>query len=101
TRPPSSGGPEVRWETPHPERRQQLGPTPRPLDGSDFLEVVDAEAPTEAWRQRILLVRFFKDARTYGLTPAHVRLTGGVRVPARELRVEGFASLPGVAAAPT
>lgn len=48
-----------------------------PLNGIDFLEVLDAGLPT-ASRQRTLLLQCFKPVT--GLTAANVRIVGGVRV---------------------
>ncbi|WOJ90435.1 putative baseplate assembly protein [Methylocapsa polymorpha] len=49
------------------------------LNGIDYLEVLDADAPTPADRQRILRVHFLKPAPP-GLTPANVIITGGDRI---------------------
>ncbi|MCH7719895.1 MAG: putative baseplate assembly protein, partial [Planctomycetes bacterium] len=50
------------------------------LNGIDFLEVVDQEAPTEAERQRILKVHFVNDLGGIGLTPDNIRIEGGERI---------------------
>ncbi len=54
------------------------------LDGIDYLEVLDQEAPGDSPRQRTLLVRFLKPVSA--LTRENVRIDGGVRVtPVRVL----------------
>jgi hypothetical protein len=47
------------------------------LNGIDYLEVLDADAPTEDMRQRILELHLFKPA---ALTRDNIRFEGGVRV---------------------
>jgi hypothetical protein len=49
------------------------------LNGIDFLEVLDRDAPTPAERQRTLFVHFI-NAPAPTLTPANVRIEGGERV---------------------
>jgi len=66
------------------------------LNGIDFLEVLDSEAPP-ALRQLLLVVRCFKPLPA-GLTEAKVRVEGGVRV--RPVRVVWARPFPEVAAAP-
>ena len=48
-------------------------------NGIDFLEVLDSAAPTEADRQRFLMVHFVKPLGTLTLEPANVRIEGGER----------------------
>ncbi len=62
------------------ERRRELvlNSTAPDLNGIDFLEVLDGEAPETTPRQRTLLVRFLKDAPP--LTPENLELTGGERI---------------------
>jgi len=67
------------------------------LNGIDFLEVLDAEAPSEALRQRLLVVRLLADAPA-GLAADGVRVEGGVRV--RPVGVRWAMPLPAVAGAP-
>ncbi len=50
------------------------------LNGIDFLEVVDSDAPSAAERQRILRVHFLKAPAPAGITPANVRIAGGDRI---------------------
>ncbi len=50
------------------------------LNGIDFLEVLDSEAPSEADRQRFLLVHFLKDLGSLTLTQENVRIEGGERI---------------------
>ena len=60
------------------------------LNGMDYLEVLDAEAPTPAERQRTLLVHFLKADHLAGLAPANVRIAGVSADPgARAVRVTG------------
>ncbi|MBI1868072.1 MAG: putative baseplate assembly protein [Methylocystis sp.] len=49
------------------------------LNGVDYLEVVDADAPTPADRQRILRVHFLKPPPP-GLTPSNIVISGGDRI---------------------
>jgi hypothetical protein len=49
------------------------------LNGIDYLEVLDRDAPTAAERQRTLLVRFV-NAPAPALTPANLKLDGGERI---------------------
>jgi hypothetical protein len=49
------------------------------LNGIDWLEVLDLDAPTGSPRQRTLLVRLIKVVPA-GLTPEHVRISGGERI---------------------
>ncbi|MBZ4415597.1 putative baseplate assembly protein [Myxococcus sp. RHSTA-1-4] len=60
-------------------RRQRLADPAAPVNGIDYLEVLDARAaavPTA--RQRTLLVRCFKPVAA--LSEANVRISGGVRI---------------------
>ena len=50
------------------------------LNGIDFLEVLDQEAPIEADRQRFLMVHFLKGLSSLALAPDNVRIEGGERV---------------------
>ncbi len=50
------------------------------LNGIDFLEVEDSSAPTQALRQRRLLINFVNTPAPAGLTDANVRIAGGERV---------------------
>lgn len=61
-----------------PRRDLVLNSTTPDLNGIDFLEVLDREAPEKTPRQRTLLVRFLKDAPT--LTLDNLELTGGERI---------------------
>jgi hypothetical protein len=67
------------------ERRRALVRQHAALNGIDFLEVVDHDEPAAAERQRRLRVSFVKPpapplkAALLALTPAGVRITGGVR----------------------
>ncbi|MGH2538022.1 MAG: putative baseplate assembly protein [Candidatus Promineifilaceae bacterium] len=61
-----------------PRRRDLVDEHPS-LNGIDFLEVLDSEAPEPALAQRTLLVRCLK-ALPAGFSAANVRVEGGVRV---------------------
>jgi hypothetical protein len=50
------------------------------LNGIDFLEVLDSDAPTPADRQRILRVHFLKAPAPPGIVPGNVAITGGERI---------------------
>jgi hypothetical protein len=55
------------------------GATGTTLNGIDFLEVLDSDAPTNAARQRTLFVHFINDLTT-PLTKTNVRIEGGERI---------------------
>ena len=48
------------------------------LNGIDFIEVADSEAPSEALRQQLLALRCLKPVT--GMTADHARIEGGVRI---------------------
>lgn len=56
------------------------------LNGIDFVEVVDRDAPSPALRQRILHVHLLNDPAALVLTRDHVRIEGGERI--RDIRVD-------------
>lgn len=60
-------------------RAQVLSTAAIPLNGIDFLEVLDQDAPAGSPRQRTLLVRMLKSA-PWGLLALNVRIDGGVRI---------------------
>lgn len=60
------------------ERRLQAVKEAGALNGVEYLEVSDSEAPSEALRQRTLFVRLLDPPPA--LTPANVRITGGERI---------------------
>ena len=66
------------------------------LDGIDFLEVIDHDAP-EPLRQQLLVVRVLA-GMIAGFSRDHVRIEGGVRVS--PVAVRWALPLPDVAAAP-
>lgn len=77
-----------------PIRRQRLDATPG-LNGIDFLEVIDREAPPALGiRQRTLMVRCFHPLTAGEILAGRVRIEGGVRVG--PVRVLWAASLPEV-----
>jgi hypothetical protein len=51
-----------------------------PLNGIDFLEVLDSDAPGAADRQRLLRVTFLKTPVPAGLTAANFVISGGDRI---------------------
>ncbi|MDF0545070.1 putative baseplate assembly protein [Sphingobium sp. H39-3-25] len=51
-----------------------------PLNGIDFIEVVDLDAPSQALRQRILHLHLLKDPAPTVFTVNNVRIEGGVRI---------------------
>ena len=59
--------------------RRRQGVQDSALNGVDYLEVLDLDAPAGSPRQQTLLVRFLKDLPV-GLDAGNVRLEGGVRV---------------------
>ena len=63
------------------------------LNGIDWLEVLDLDAPPGSPRQRTLLVRLLKPVPG-GLTPANLLLTGGERIRAISIVWVGIASAP-------
>jgi hypothetical protein len=50
------------------------------LNGIDYLEVVDSEAPSEDQRQRLLTVHFVNDLTGSPLTKGNFRVDGGERI---------------------
>jgi len=64
-------------------RRAALGdPSQNPsgLNGIDFLEVLDHDAPSKVMRQRLLKVHFVNDLTGGPLTENNVRIEGGERI---------------------
>ncbi|WP_372740543.1 putative baseplate assembly protein [Neptunomonas sp.] len=55
------------------------------LNGIDWLEVLDLDAPADSPRQRTLMIRLLKPVPS-GLTPENVRIEGGERI--RHISVE-------------
>ena len=64
-----------------PERRALVRASARPLDGIDFVEVIDSEADgvDGVPRQQLLAIRFLK-AVPAGLAASHAAISGGVRI---------------------
>ncbi len=62
------------------ERRLRAVKAVGALNGIEYVEVSDADAPSHALRQRTLFVRLLRPDAT--LTAANVTITGGERVPA-------------------
>jgi hypothetical protein len=62
------------------EHRRNAVQASASLNGIDFLEVLDSDAPTPADRQRILRVHFLKTPAPAGLVPANVAISGGERI---------------------
>jgi hypothetical protein len=69
----------IQFRCANPRRAQVLSTTPVAINGIDFLEVLDHDAPAGAPPQRTLLVHMIKDA-PWGLGAPNVRIEGGVRV---------------------
>ena len=65
-------------------RRAALVRDDATINGLDYLEVVDQDAPSDDLRQRILVLHLFKSA---ALTADNIRIEGGVRV--RPIRLDG------------
>lgn len=64
-------------------RRAVLGnpaENPSGLNGIDFLEVVDHDAPTKLMRQRLLKVHFVNDISGASLAKTNLRIEGGERI---------------------
>jgi Baseplate J-like protein len=61
-----------------PRRREAVRASP--LNGIDFLDVVDADAATPADRQRVLRVHFLKAPAPAGIGVANVAVEGGDRI---------------------
>lgn len=75
------------------EKRRALVDAHATLNGIDWLEVLDLDAPAGSPRQRTLMVRLLKRVPS-GLTPDNIRIDGGDRI--RNVGVEwvGVASAP-------
>jgi hypothetical protein len=69
----------IQFRCTNPRRAQVLSTAPVAINGIDFLEVLDHDAPAGAPPQRTLLVHMIKDA-PFGLGTANVRIEGGVRI---------------------
>jgi len=69
----------LRYRCNNTKRSQALRDSAVALNGIDYLEVLDRDAPEGTMPQRTLLVRMLK-AAPWGLTAANVRITGGTRV---------------------
>lgn len=67
------------------------------LNGIDFLEVLDVDAPAGSPRQRTLMVRLLKPVPA-GLTTDNVRIEGGERIRRVGIEWVGIASAPPPAA---
>lgn len=69
------------------------------LNGIDYLEVLDLDAPAGSPRQRTLMIRLLKPVPA-GLTPENVRIDGGERIRRVGIEWVGIASAPPVEAIP-
>ena len=74
----------IQFRCANPRRAQVLSTAPVAINGIDFLEVLDHDAPSGAPPQRTLLVHLIK-AAPWGLSAPNVRIEGGVRVTAIEV----------------
>lgn len=63
------------------------------LNGIDWLEVLDTEAPFTSPRQRTLMLRLLKSVPA-GITPENLRITGGERIRDPGIEWVGVASAP-------
>lgn len=70
----------IQFRCANPRRAQVVSTTPFPINGIDFLEVLDRDTPAGAPPQQTLLVQMIKDA-PWGLQAANVKIEGGVRIP--------------------
>src|SRR3990167_47688 len=75
------------------QNRRAAGGAPAALNGIDWLEVLDLDAPLGSPRQRTLLVRLLKPVPA-GLTREQVVLEGGERIRRIEVQWIGVASAP-------
>jgi hypothetical protein len=64
------------------------------LNGIDYVEILDADAPTPADRQRFLRVTFLKSPPPAGLAPANFAISGGERITG--ITVDGVTANGGV-----
>ena len=62
------------------DHRRRAAVLASPLNGLDYLEVLDNDAPSESDRQLILLVFLLKPLGTVSLAPENFRITGGERI---------------------
>ena len=62
------------------QNRRRLVLASAALNGIDWIDVVDLEAPTPALRQRQLRVSFVKSPAPAGITPANIAIGGGERI---------------------
>lgn len=69
----------IQFRCANPRRAQVLSTAPVAINGIDFLEVLDHDAPAGAPPQRTLLVHMIKSA-PWGVSTPNVRIEGGVRV---------------------
>lgn len=74
----------IQYRCENEKRHQILRDSSILLNGIDYLEVLDKDAPEEASRQRTLLIRMLKPA-PWGLAAGNVQIEGGVRVTAVEV----------------
>ncbi len=65
-----------------PDTRRRDAVLASALNGIDIAEILDAEAPTPADRQRLLRVSFLKSPPPAGLAPANFTISGGDRITA-------------------
>ncbi|MEX1362887.1 MAG: hypothetical protein AB1Z98_07165, partial [Nannocystaceae bacterium] len=78
----------TKYECGTPGRRQRMEALPpgSPINGIDFLTVVDGEAAPEPLRQRVLRLRMFSAAGVDTLGAAEIVIEGGVRIPSPSIR---------------
>jgi hypothetical protein len=77
------------------DRRRRDAVVASSLNGIDYLEVLDSNAPTPADRQLILRVYLLKNPAGITLTPDNVRIEGGDRIRKIQVtQVETFPAAP-------
>ena len=62
------------------EQRRSVIQSHPTINGIDYLEVLDSNAPNESDRQRILLVYLIKPLTNESLTPDNIQILGGERI---------------------
>lgn len=79
------------------EKRRNLVDAHATLNGIDFLEVLDGDAPAGSPRQRTLMLHLLKEVPE-GFTVENISITGGERV--RDPKIEWVAPVDGLADVP-
>jgi hypothetical protein len=74
------------------DQRRRSAVAASPLNGIDYLEVLDHDAPSPADRQLLLRVYWIKPLSDVSLTVANIRIEGGDRI--RNIQVREVEALP-------